>query len=324
MTQIKKHSLEFEKPLLDLEKQLEDLLQSSKDSDLDFSKEIKGIERKIELTKREVYSDLTPWQKVQLSRHPNRPYALDYVERIFTGFEEFHGDRLFKDDAAIVGGVAELDGRKVMVIGQQKGRNTEENLKRNFGCPNPEGYRKALRLMKMADRFSLPIISIIDTPGAFPGIGAEERHVAEAIAVNLREMASLRVPIIALVIGEGGSGGALGVALADRVMILENAYYSVISPEGCAAILWKDRAFSSDAAEALKLDASELLKLGIVDEILPEPTGGAHRSWDEVASTVGKSLSRELSKLSKSKSENLTSARYEKFRSMGQFVTDSP
>jgi len=208
MTQIKKHSLEFEKPLLDLEKQLEDLLQSSKDSDLDFSKEIKGIERKIEQTKREVYSDLTPWQKVQLSRHPNRPYALDYVERIFTGFEEFHGDRLFKDDAAIVGGVAELDGRKVMVIGQQKGRNTEENLKRNFGCPNPEGYRKALRLMKMADRFSLPIISIIDTPGAFPGIGAEERHVAEAIAVNLREMASLRVPIIALVIGEGGSGGA--------------------------------------------------------------------------------------------------------------------
>lgn len=318
--QNKKHSLEFEKPLLDLEKQLEDLQQSSKDTDLDFSREIKGIEKKIELTKRDVYSDLTPWQKVQLSRHPNRPYALDYIERIFVGFEELHGDRLFKDDAAIVGGPAELDGRKVMVIGQQKGRNTEENLKRNFGCPNPEGYRKALRLMKMANRFDLPIVSIIDTPGAFPGIGAEERHVAEAIAVNLREMATFGVPIIALVIGEGGSGGALGVAVADKVLILENAYYSVISPEGCAAILWKDRAFSSDAAEALKLDATELLDLGIVDDVLAEPIGGAHRSWDEMALTVKKTLSKELSLLSKRKSEELTRGRYEKFRSMGRFL----
>ena len=210
--QNKKHSLEFEKPLLDLEKQLEDLVRSSKDSDLDFTNEIKAIEKKIEQTKRVVYADLSPWQKVQLSRHPNRPYALDYIEKIFTNFEELHGDRLFKDDAAIVGGPAELDGRKVMLIAQQKGRNTEENLKRNFGCPNPEGYRKALRLMKMADRFSLPVISIIDTPGAFPGIGAEERHVAEAIAVNLREMARLQVPILALVIGEGGSGGAIAIA----------------------------------------------------------------------------------------------------------------
>ena len=319
--QNKKHSLEFEKPLLDLEKQLEDLQQSSKDSDLDFSQEIKGIEKKIELTKREVYSDLTPWQKVQLSRHPNRPYALDYIERAFDGFEELHGDRLFKDDEAIVGGPAELDGRKVLVIGQQKGRNTEENLKRNFGCPNPEGYRKALRLMKMANRFGLPIISIIDTPGAFPGIGAEERHVAEAIAVNLREMATFQVPIIAMVIGEGGSGGALGLALADKVLILENAYYSVISPEGCAAILWKDRAFSSDAAEALKLDAAELLDLGIVDQVLAEPIGGAHRSWDEIALTVKKVLSKELSLLSRRKSEELTRDRYEKFRSMGRFLS---
>ena len=260
-----KQSLDFEKPLLDLEKQLDDLMQSSKESDLDFSKEIQAIEQKIELTKREVYSNLTSWQKVQLSRHPNRPYSPDLISRIFENFEELHGDRLYKDDAAVLGGPAEIGGIKVMVIAQQKGRNTEENLKRNFGCPNPEGYRKALRLMKMAERFRLPIISIIDTPGAYPGIGAEERHVAEAIAVNLREMAAFTVPIIALVIGEGGSGGALGVAVADRVLILENAYYSVISPEGCAAILWKDRAFASNAAEALKLDANELLKLGIVD-----------------------------------------------------------
>jgi len=320
LMQNKKHSLEFEKPLLDLERQLEDLMQSSRDTDLDFSDEIKGIERKIESTKKDVYSDLTSWQKVQLSRHPNRPYALDYVKRVFVDFEELHGDRLFKEDAAILGGPAELNGRKVMVLGQQKGRNTEENLKRNFGCPNPEGYRKALRLMKMADRFELPIISIIDTPGAFPGIGAEERHVAEAIAVNLREMASLRVPIIALVIGEGGSGGALGVAVANRVMILENAYYSVISPEGCAAILWKDRAFSSDAAEALKLDADELLKLGIVDEVLPEPIGGAHRCWDETAKTVAEALTKELTSLSKMKGDQLVRSRYDKFRKMGEFL----
>ena len=306
--------------MLDLEKQLEDLLQSSKETDLDFTKEIKGIEKKIELTKRDVYSDLTPWQKVQLSRHPNRPYALDYIERVFDGFEELHGDRLFRDDAALIGGPAELDGRKVMVLGQQKGRNTEENLKRNFGCPNPEGYRKALRLMKMADRFDLPIISIIDTPGAFPGIGAEERHVAEAIAVNLREMATFEVPIIAMVIGEGGSGGALGVAVADKVLILENAYYSVISPEGCAAILWKDRAFASDAAEALKLDAGELLELGIVDKVLTEPIGGAHRSWDEMALTIKDVLANELSLLSKRKGAELTRDRYEKFRAMGRFL----
>jgi acetyl-CoA carboxylase carboxyl transferase subunit alpha len=245
---MKKHSLEFEKPLLDLEKQLDEIVKSSHDSDLDFSTEIKAIEKKIEQTKREVYSDLTPWQKVQLSRHPNRPYSIDYIERIFDDFEELHGDRSFMDDSAIVGGPASLDSQKVMVIAQQKGRNTEDNLKRNFGCPNPEGYRKALRLMKMANKFGLPIISIVDTPGAFPGIGAEERHVAEAIAVNLREMAAIEVPIIAIVIGEGGSGGALGIAVANKVLILENAYYSVISPEGCAAILWKDRAFSSNAA----------------------------------------------------------------------------
>jgi acetyl-CoA carboxylase carboxyl transferase subunit alpha len=316
---MKKHSLEFEKPLLDLEKQLEEIVKSSHDSDLDFSTEIKAIEKKIEHTKRLVYSDLTPWQKVQLSRHPNRPYSLDYIERIFNNFEELHGDRSFKDDLAIVGGVATFEETSVMVIAQQKGRNTEDNLKRNFGCPNPEGYRKALRLMNLADKFGLPIISIVDTPGAFPGIGAEERHVAEAIAVNLREMASMNVPIVALVIGEGGSGGALGIAVANKVLILENAYYSVISPEGCAAILWKDRAFSSNAAEALKLDASELLKLGIVDEIIPEPVGGAHRNWDSTAMSIRKSLASNLSELSDLGANEIVAQRYEKFRKMGEF-----
>jgi len=317
--QNKKNNLEFEMPLLELEKQLEEIVKSSQDSELDFSEEINAIEKKIEKTKQEVYSDLTPWQKVQLSRHPTRPYSLDYIERIFSDFNELHGDRLFMNDSALIGGPADLNGRKVMVLGQQKGRNTEENLKRNFGCPNPEGYRKALRLMKMADRFSLPIISIIDTPGAFPGIGAEERHVAEAIAVNLREMASIKVPIVAVVIGEGGSGGALGVAVADRVVILENAYYSVISPEGCAAILWKDRAFASDAADALKLDAKQLLDLGIVDEILQEPIGGAHRDWDGMAKTLKDCLIRILDDCSQD--DDCTTSRYRKFRAMGEYET---
>ena len=316
---MKKHSLEFEKPLLELEKQLEEIVKSSQDSDLDFSTEIKAIEKKIEKTKRDVYSDLTPWQKVQLSRHPNRPYSIDYIERIFDKFEELHGDRIFKDDAAIVGGPASLYGHRVIVISQQKGRNTEDNLKRNFGCPNPEGYRKALRLMKMANKFSLPIISIVDTPGAFPGIEAEERHVAEAIAVNLREMAALSVPIFAIVIGEGGSGGALGIAVANKVLILENAYYSVISPEGCAAILWKDRAFASNAAEALKLDAQQLKNLGIVDEIVKEPIGGAHRDWDKTAEQIKMSLDKLLVSYLKKKPFEIKKERYEKFRAMGKF-----
>jgi acetyl-CoA carboxylase carboxyl transferase subunit alpha len=320
---MKKHSLEFEKPLLELEKQLEDIVKSSHDSDLDFSTEISAIEKKIKDTKRDVYSDLTPWQKVQMSRHPNRPYSIDYIERMFEDFEELHGDRSFMDDAAIVGGPGSINGQKVMIISQQKGRHTDDNLKRNFGCPNPEGYRKALRLMKMANKFSLPVISIIDTPGAFPGIGAEERHVAEAIAVNLREMAMLEVPIIAVVIGEGGSGGALGIAVANKVLILENAYYSVISPEGCAAILWKDRAFSSNAAEALKLDASQLLKLGIVDEIISEPVGGAHRDWDQTSEILKKSLISTLSDLSKKKSSDIILERHEKFRSIGTFQDQS-
>ena len=316
---IKKHSLDFEKPLLDLEKQLDELLQSSQDSDLDFSEEIKAIEKKIDVTKREVYSDLTSWQKVQLSRHPNRPFSLDYIERIFTDFQPLHGDRLYKEDAAIVGGPANFKGQRIMVIGQQKGRNTEENLMRNFGCPNPEGYRKALRLMRMANRFNMPIVSFVDTPGAFPGIEAEERHVAEAIAVNLREMATLNIPIVVVVIGEGGSGGALGVAVADHVMILENAYYSVISPEGCAAILWKDRSFASQAADALKIEGKQLLNLGVVDQILEEPIGGAHRDWKTTSITISRSLENTLSKLSKA--NDLIFKRYNKFRIMGEFLS---
>ena len=315
----KKHSLDFEKPLLDLEKQLDELLQSSKDSDLDFSQEIKAIEKKIDITKREVYSDLTSWQKVQLSRHPNRPFSLDYIEGIFTDFQLLHGDRLYKEDAAIVGGPADLNGQSVMVLGQQKGRNTDENLKRNFGCPNPEGYRKALRLMRMANRFNMPVISFVDTPGAFPGIEAEERHVAEAIAVNLREMATFNIPIVVVVIGEGGSGGALGVAVADHVMILENAYYSVISPEGCAAILWKDRSFASQAADALKIEGMQLLELGVVDQIIQEPVGGAHRDWKTTSTTIKDSLESVLGKLKKT--DDLISKRYEKFRVMGQFLS---
>lgn len=315
----KKHSLDFEKPLLDLEKQLDELLQSSKDSDLDFSQEIKAIEKKIDITKREVYSDLTSWQKVQLSRHPNRPFSLDYIERIFTDFQSLHGDRFYKEDAAIVGGPADLNGQSVMVLGQQKGRNTDENLKRNFGCPNPEGYRKALRLMRMANRFNMPVISFVDTPGAFPGIEAEERHVAEAIAVNLREMATFNIPIVVVVIGEGGSGGALGVAVADHVMILENAYYSVISPEGCAAILWKDRSFASQAADALKIEGKQLLELGVVDQIIQEPVGGAHRDWENTSTTIKDSLESVLVKLRKT--DDLISKRYEKFRVMGQFLS---
>ena len=228
--------------------------------------------------------------RVQLCRHPKRPYALDYIERIVSDFEELHGDRRFKDDLAIVGGTAIFEGQPVMILGQQKGRNTKDNLKRNFGCPNPEGYRKALRLMQMAEKFNLPIITLVDTPGAYPGIGAEERHVAEAIAVNIRDMSALTVPIISIVIGEGGSGGALGIAVADTVMILENSYYSVISPEGCAAILWKDRAAAPKAAEALKFSPENLKELGVVDTIISEPAGGAHRDYDLAAKSLKKEI----------------------------------
>lgn len=316
------HTLDFEKPLRNLENQLEELLESSRKSDVDpgrVSTAAKVIEAEIETAKREIYSNLSPWQKIQISRHPNRPYTLDFVDRVFDDFEELHGDRTFGEDSAMVGGPAKLFDRSVMVVGQQKGRDTEENLKRNFGCPNPEGYRKALRLMKMAEKFSMPVVSLIDTPGAYPGVGAEERHVAEAIAVNIKEMATLRVPVVAIVIGEGGSGGALGIAVADRVLIFENAYYSVISPEGCAAILWKDRKHASDAAGALRLSSQDLLELGVVDGVLPEPLGGAHRDWDCSAESLKEALSLALDKLCLFAPEKLLENRYAKYRGMGVF-----
>jgi acetyl-CoA carboxylase carboxyl transferase subunit alpha len=313
------YTLEFEKPLRELEKQLHTLLTVSEESKVDVKNEIDAIEAKIEKTKSEIYLNLTAWQRVQLSRHPKRPYTLDYIERIFTDFEELHGDRRFREDAAIVGGPAFLDGLPVMVIGQQKGRNTRENLKRNFGCPHPEGYRKAMRLMEMAEKFKMPIITMIDTPGAYPGIGAEERHVAEAIAVNIRDMSALKVPIISIVIGEGGSGGALGIAVADEVIILENGYYSVISPEGCAAILWKDRAAAPQAAEALKFSPKHLKAFGVVDTILPEPIGGAHRDPDRAAAKLKEAIQTSLAGLRKKSVTKLLDDRYARFRKLGEF-----
>jgi acetyl-CoA carboxylase carboxyl transferase subunit alpha len=286
---------------------------------VDVGNEIAAIETKIEGLKSEIYSNLTAWQRVQLSRHSKRPYSLDYIERVFTDFEALHGDRRYREDAAIVGGPAFLDDQAVMVIGQQKGRNTKDNLKRNFGCPNPEGYRKAMRLMEMAEKFSLPVVTFIDTPGAYPGIGAEERHVAEAIAVNIREMSCLKVPIVTIVIGEGGSGGALGMAVADKVMILENCYYSVISPEGCAAILWKDRAAAPKAAEALKFSPEHLLEFGVVDKVLPEPLGGAHRDYEKAASTIKSAIKESLKGLTRKPIKKLLDERYERYRKLGVF-----
>ena len=314
------YTLEFEKPLRELEKQLITLNQVSKESKVDVTNEIEAIEAKIEQTKMEIYSNLTPWQRVQLSRHPKRPYSLDYIEAIFTDFEELHGDRRFREDAAIVGGPAFLDGEAVMLLGQQKGRNTRDNLKRNFGCPHPEGYRKAMRLMEMAEKFNMPIVTFVDTPGAYPGIGAEERHVAEAIAVNIRDMSALKVPIVTIVIGEGGSGGALGLAVADEVMILENGYYSVISPEGCAAILWKDRAAAPQAADALKFSPEYLEKFGVVDRVIAEPTGGAHRDYAAAAKNLKEAIVDSLTKLKKKSVKKLLEDRYARFRNLGEFA----
>jgi len=314
--------LPFEKPLKELEGQLQHLRELSDSNDVDMSSEITAIEAKLKVTMTEIYGKLTPWQKVQIARHPQRPYALDYIRHCFTDFQELHGDRRFKDDRAIVGGTALLDGMPVMVIGQQKGRDTRENLLRNFGSPNPEGYRKALRLMEMADKFQLPIITLIDTPGAYPGIGAEERHVAEAIAVNIREMSLFQVPILSVILGEGGSGGALGMGLVDRMLIFEHAYYSVISPEGCAAILWKDRSKAPDAAEALKLDARELIKLGVADEVLPEPIGGNHRSPNEACISLKKGILKHLKQLQQHSPKDLLEIRYQKYRKLGVFTEE--
>ncbi len=316
-----KYQLDFEKPLAELQLKLEELKRHPENHSIgiDFEEEIQLIERKIQETRKQIFTDLTPWQRVQLARHPLRPFTLDYLKSTFSDFEELHGDRLYSDDRAIVGGFARLGDQKVVVIGTQKGRDTKENILRNFGSAHPEGYRKALRLMRMAHKFGLPIITLIDTAGAYPGIGAEERHIAEAIAVNLREMTLFQVPIIAAVIGEGGSGGALGIGVADRVLILENAYYSVISPEGCAAILWKDRNAAPKAAEALKITAKDLLELGLVDEIIPEPLGGAQQDPETTSANLRAGLLKHLAQLNALSTRDRLRRRYEKFRRHGKF-----
>src|SRR5438093_2639255 len=312
--------LEFEKPIFDLERRLQDLKTHSDKHDVDLDSAVAAIEAKLRDTRRQVYGNLTAWQRVQIARHTHRPFALDYIERCFTDWSELHGDRRFADDRAMPCGLAMFDGQRCVVITHQKGRNTKENVMRNFGCAHPEGYRKALRVMRLGEKFRMPIISLIDTPGAYPGIGSEERHISEAIAVNLREMIRLRAPIIAAVIGEGGSGGALGIGVADRVLILENAYYSVISPEACSAILWRDRRHAAEAAEALKLTAQELLKLEVVDEIVSEPKGGAHRDYEATAENLGSALRGNLQHISEFPIDELLQKRYEKFRRLGIFT----
>lgn len=313
--------LDFEQPIIELQQKLAELKKHPKDHALSisFDEEIKRIESKIEETKAKIYSNLTAWQKVQLARHTSRPYTQDYLINAFDEFTEIHGDRLYGDDRAVIGGFASIDGIKVMVLGTQKGRDTKENILRNFGSAHPEGYRKALRLMAMAAKFNLPIVTLIDTAGAYPGVGAEERHIAEAIAVNLREMMLFEVPIIAIVVGEGGSGGALGIGVADKVLIMENAYYSVISPEGCAAILWKDRAAAAKAAKALKITATDLHSLGLVDRIIPEPLGGAHTDQKRAAHLLRGALLEELNKLTQVKTRTLLENRYQKFRNFGEY-----
>ena len=321
-----KNLLDFEKPLFELQKKLDELKKNPQAHSLgmNLEDEIQQLESKLADKRKEVFSTLSAWQRVQLARHPKRPFTLDYLQHTFSDFNELHGDRMFAEDRAVVGGFAKLGDEKVMVIGTQKGRDTKENILRNFGSAHPEGYRKALRLMKMADKFGLPIITIIDTAGAFPGVAAEERHIAEAIAVNLREMMLLEVPTIAVVIGEGGSGGALGIGVADRVLILENAYYSVISPEGCAAILWKDRSAAAKAAEALKITANNLLELNLVDEVVPEPLGGAHNDPKTTAATLKKSLIAQLADLQKLSVADRLKQRYARFRAHGHFTEKQP
>ena len=312
------HRLDFEKPVIELEKKIQELINFVSEKKIDLSSEIKRLEEKLERLKKDTYANLSAWQKVQIARHPHRPYTLDYINMMMTDFVELHGDRIFADDKAIVAGFARLDNQKVALIGHQKGRDTKENLQRNFGCAHPEGYRKALRIMHLAETFGLPVVIFIDTPGAYPGIGAEERGQAQAIALNLREMACIQTPIISTVIGEGGSGGALGIGVADKVLVLENAYYSVISPEGCAAILWKNGSRAPDAAEVLKLTAMDLLKMEIIDEVVPEPLGGAHRQPQQMTETLREALVRNIKALKAINKDKLIELRYAKFRSIGK------
>ncbi|MFA5803363.1 MAG: acetyl-CoA carboxylase carboxyltransferase subunit alpha [Melioribacteraceae bacterium] len=313
-----KNILDFEKPIIELEKKIDEMRKY--EGRLNISDEIKTLEEKVFQLKKNIYNDLTRWQRVQLARHPERPYTLDYIYLITENFVELHGDRLFKDDKAIVGGLAMIDEQKVMIIGHQKGRDTKSNVYRNFGMSNPEGYRKALRLMKLAEKFKIPVITMLDTPGAYPGIEAEERGQAEAIARNLLEMSRLRVPIVVTIIGEGASGGALGIGIGDRVLMLQNTWYSVISPESCSSILWRSWEYKETAAEALKLTAEDLLEQGIIDRIVPEPLGGAHKDHLQIASTLKSVLKEELSLLIKIKPEKLIQNRLEKFAKMGMYV----
>ena len=312
-------ALDFERPILDLERKIEELKQL-RGASHDFSTEIDNLETKAQTLRRETFAKLTRWQVVQMSRHPSRPYALDYIERLMEDFVELHGDRLFADDEAIVAGLAYFDKEPVMIMGHQKGRNTKDNVRRNFGMARPEGYRKAKRLMELAGRFNLPVITLIDTPGAYPGIGAEERGQAEAIARNLELMAGLEVPIISVVIGEGGSGGALALGVSDRLLMLEYSTYSVISPEGCASILWKDAAKAATSAEVLRLTAADILQLEVADEVVAEPLGGAHRDMDAMATDLGGALKRHLNQLKALSGEELLAERYNKYRNMGVFL----
>ena len=310
----------LDKEIAELERQIASLKQMAEEHELDVGLELRKLEAKLERRRRESYQNLTAVERVQLARHPKRPFTLDYIQRIFGDFIELHGDRAFRDDEAIVGGWARLGGESIMLIGHQKGRDMKENLRRNFGMPHPEGYRKALRLMHLAEKFGRPVVTLIDTPGAYPGIGAEERGQAEAIARNLREMALLRVPILAVVIGEGGSGGALALGVADRILMLENAIYSVISPEGCAAILWKTASAKDLAAEALKLTAKDLQRLEVVDEVIPEPMGGAQLDWDSTAATLRDVVLRHLKVLMALDTDTLRRQRWQKFEAMGAWV----
>lgn len=309
--------LEFEKPIVELQQKIEEMRGLSAAGDVDIEDEIRRLEDKLEKLYEKVYSDLTRWQRVQLARHPDRPYTLDYVQRLLPDFQELHGDRYFSDDKAIVAGIGTLANTKVAVIGHQKGRNTKENVYRNFGMPNPEGYRKALRVMQLAEKFRRPIICLIDTPGAYPGIGAEERGQAEAIARNLREMARLKVPVLITVIGEGASGGALGIGVGDRILMLENTWYSVISPEGCSSILYRDAGKVEEAAEAMKVTAQDLMEMEIADRIIQEPPGGAHHDYDEAGRLLREVLLEELTELERLDTETLLDRRMEKFSRMG-------
>lgn len=311
--------LDIDRDIQELEEQVERLQGLARERGLDASEELSTLESKLEEMKKTAYQSLTPIEKVQLARDPKRPFTVDYLERVFDDFMELHGDRAYRDDESIVGGWARLGGSSVMVIGHQRGRDMKENLRRNFGMPHPEGYRKALRLMKLAEKFGRPIITMIDTPGAYPGMGAEERGQAEAIARNLREMAGLRVPTISVVIGEGGSGGALALGVTDRILMLENAIYSVITAEGCAAILWKTADAKDKAAAALKITATDLVALNVVDEVIPEPSGGAHADWDAAARTLEEVLVRHMDELTELDVESLRERRWEKYSAMGEW-----